>query len=70
MTRKKILAKIPFELMSKELQVALKLEEQYYYAIIPESIFQKLGITMDKIILDLENVDNRLCLIGPHLKVD
>ena len=70
MTRKKVLAKIPFQLMTKDQQVAFKLEEQYYYAIIPESIFQKLGITGDKINHDLVNDDNRLCLLGPYLKVD
>ena len=70
MTRKKVLAKIPFQLMSKELQVELKLEEPQLFGIIPKSIFQKLGITVNEISLDLVNDDNRLCLIGPHLKVD
>ncbi len=70
MTRKKVLAKIPFELMSKELQVALKLEEPQLFGIIPKSILQKLGITVDKINLDLVDDDNRLCLIGPPIQVD
>ena len=56
--------------MTKDQVIALKLEEPQYYAIIPESIFQKLGVTNEKISFDLVEDDNRLCLIGPHLKVD
>ncbi len=67
MTRKKVLAKIPFQLMTKDQVIALKLEEQPYYLIIPKSILQKLGVTNEKISFDLVEDDNRLCLVGPRI---
>jgi len=65
MTRKKRIAKIPCELMSKEQAVALKLQEQPFLIIIPKSILQKLGINGDEIMCELVLEDNRLCLIIP-----
>jgi len=54
-------------MMTKDVATALKLEEPQFLIIVPESIFKKLGITVDKINLDLVDDDNRLCLIGPPL---
>jgi len=65
MTRKKKIAKIPCELMSKEQAVALKLQEQPFLIIIPKSILRKLGINEDEIMCELVLEDNRICLIIP-----
>ena len=68
MTRTKIIAKIPCQLMNKDQAVALKLEEQPYLIIIPRSILQRLGITEEEISFELVIEDNRLCLITPLRK--
>jgi len=65
MTRKKRIAKLPCQLMSKEQAIALKLQEQPFLIIIPKSILQKLGIHGDEMMCDLVLEDNRLCLIIP-----
>ena len=52
MTRK-LIAKIPCKILSKESTAALKLEEQPYLPFIPKSLLQKIGITKDEFSVDL-----------------
>lgn len=62
MTRTKIIAKIPCQLMNKDQAVALKLEEQPYLAFIPKSLLQKQGFTEDEFSLDLLVEGNKIFL--------
>ncbi len=49
----KILAKIPASLLSRELTVALKLQEQSLIILIPQSLLQKQGVDLNNITFDL-----------------
>ena len=64
----KKLSELPSPLFSKQLQVALKLQEQPYIILIPKSILEKYGIYSDEISFDLVLDNNRISLLGPKTR--
>ena len=63
----KKLVKIPCQLMTKDLAVSLKLTEQPYLILIPQSIIYNHGFTSESITFDLAIIDGKLSLIGPSV---
>ncbi|MBM3910618.1 MAG: hypothetical protein FJ356_03105 [Thaumarchaeota archaeon] len=61
--------KLPSFLLSKELAASLKLQEQSYIVLIPKSILQKQGISLENPTFDLSFNQNKLSL-GPSIKAD
>lgn len=61
--------KLPSFLLSKDLSDSLKLHEQSYIVLIPKSILQKQGITIENPAFDLTFNQNKLSL-GPSVKAD
>lgn len=61
--------KLPSFLLSKDLAARLKLQEQSYIVLIPKSILQKQGISLENPTFDLSFNQNKLSL-GPSIKAD
>jgi hypothetical protein len=61
--------KLPSFLLSKDLSASLKLQEQSYLLLIPKSILQKQGISLENPTFDLVFNQNKLSL-GPSVKAD
>lgn len=61
--------KLPSFLLSKDLSANLKLHEQSYVILIPKSILQKQGITVENPTFDLTFNQDKLSL-GPSVKAD
>ena len=59
----KKLAKIPSCLLTHELTIALKLQEQFFIILIPQKLIQKLGCNVDEINFDLVRYENKIHLI-------
>lgn len=63
----KKLAKIPCNLLPKDLSISIKLEEQPYIMLIPISVLHKAGIFDNSITFDLSIIDDKISLIGPSV---
>lgn len=62
------LAKISSQLILKDIARNLKLKEQHYLMILPQSILQKYGINSEEISFNLSIGDSdKLTLIGPKI---
>ena len=66
----KKLVKIPCQLMTKDLAASLKLTEQPYLILIPQSILHNHGLTSENITFDLAIANGKLSLIGPVVSSD
>ncbi len=63
----KKIAKIPCNLLPKDLSNSIKLEEQPYIMLIPVSVLHNAGIFDGNITFDLSIIDNKISLIGPSV---
>lgn len=65
---KKVLGKIPSQLLTEDQTTDLKLKKQHYVIILPKHLIRHLGIILDKI--DFEVIidnSNKLTLVGPKI---
>jgi hypothetical protein len=61
------IASLDGTLLTKEQTIALKLHEQPYLIIIPQSFFQNHGIDSKVIEFDLVLLDEKISLLGPKI---
>ena len=62
--------RIPCQLMTKDLAASLKLVEQPYLILIPQSLLSNHGFTSESITFDLTITDGKISLIGPAVSSD